>query len=153
MGDGTSLATIETWKILSGLLSQIDSLGWSDSECLSWLRENAQAMQSGSPIGRVKSEKRNAEEAPGSKRKTKRIRLVHGLDDTGMDTTDGEDGSTAAGPMDDDGDGSDWDVDDSDCSSDTSRDDDDKDGGGNLTALFQELTERAASKKASCSTT
>lgn len=31
----TSLANVETWKLLGGLLSQIDSLGWSDSECLS----------------------------------------------------------------------------------------------------------------------
>lgn len=54
--------------------------------------------------------------------------------------------------MDDDDDGSDWDVDDGDCSSDTSRDDD-KGSNGDLATLFQELRERAVSKKASCSTT
>ena len=64
-------------------------------------------MQSGPLIGRVKSGKRIAEEAPGSEEKIKRPRLVHGLDDTGLDTTVSKDGSTAAGPMDDDGDGSD----------------------------------------------
>ena len=83
----------------------------------------------------MKSGKRITEESPGSEKKTKRLRLSYGLDDTGLDTTDSEDSSTAADSIDNDDDGSDWDVDDSDYSLDTSRDDD-KGGNRNLATLF-----------------
>jgi len=152
--DDTGLADIETWKLLGSLLSHVNSLGWSDSECLSWLRENVQAIQSGSPTGWVtKSGKRSAEE--GLEKKIKRPKLAHALDDIDPDTTADKDGIMAAGDMDggddgimdDDDVGSDWDADNSDCSSDTSGDDNKDDE--TLAAFFQELKERTASKMAS----
>lgn len=143
-------ANIEAWKLLGGLLSKIGSQGWSDSECLSWMRETVQAMQSGSPAGRAtKSEnKRSATETLGLER-VKRPRIIRGLHDTDADTAVDEDGRMAAGDMDDDDDDSDWDAgDDSDCFSDTSCDDD-KEDRETLATIFETLKERAASKMAS----
>lgn len=109
-------------------------------------------MQNGLLMGCVKSRKHNAKEAPGLE-KIKRLKLVHSHNNTGQDTNVSENGSTAAGPMINYGDSSDWDVDDSNCSLDISCNNDDNDGDGNLATFFQELKEQTASKKASCSTT
>ena len=145
----TDLANVEAWKLLGGLLSQVGSRGWSDSECLSWLREKTQAMQDGSLTGPVaEKDKRGAPEARESER-IKRRRLG-GLDGTDAERVVGEDGRMAAGDTsdDDDEDGSNWGAsDDSDCSSDTGDDDDEEDH-QTLRAVFQVLQRRGASNMA-----
>lgn len=148
MGGDTGLANIETWKLLGSLLSRVDSLGWSDSECLNWMRENIQAMQNRSPMGHAsKNEKKRSAEETSGLEKTKRPRLVHERNDADVDAAVGEDDGTAAGDMDDNDDGSDWDAgDNSDCSSDTGCDSDEDDNRG-LATIFQELKERAASRR------
>jgi hypothetical protein len=150
----TDPANVEAWKLLGVLLSQIDSQGWSERECLRWMRGKVQAMQDGSPTGRVtkKETKRGAPEALGSER-IKRPRHVRGLDDTGAEIVVGEDDSRTASDTIEDDDGSDWGTgDDGDCSSDTSADGDEEDP-ETLATVFQALQGPAASKMAPCAAT
>jgi hypothetical protein len=144
----TGLANIKPWKLLGGLLSQIDSLGWSDSECLSWIRQKAEAIQSGSGCMANNGNKRRATETLGLDG-IKRPRLVFGRNDTDADTAVGADGSTATSDTDgDDDDGSDWGAsDDSDCFSVTGCDDENGDR-ETLATVFETLKKRAAMKMA-----
>jgi hypothetical protein len=143
----TDLANIEAWKLLGGLLSQIDSLGWSDNECLSWIRRNSEAIQNRSDCMTMNGNKRRAMEPLGLEG-TKRPRLVLGLNHMDADTAVGADGSTATGDMDGDDDSSDWGAsDDSDCFSVTSCDDENGDR-ETLATVFETLKERAARKMA-----
>ncbi|KAK4113066.1 hypothetical protein N656DRAFT_797608 [Canariomyces notabilis] len=101
----------------------------------------------------MKKENKHSAAETLSLERIKRPKLVRGLDDTDADTAVDEDGSMAAGDMDDDDDDSDWDAGDkSDCSSDAGCDDD-KDDHETLATIFQDLKERAASKRASRATT
>ncbi|TPX15366.1 uncharacterized protein E0L32_004643 [Thyridium curvatum] len=150
----TGIGAKEAWVLLSDVLSRADSLGWSDSECLSWMRTNAQAAQRGLLKGDTmwNGGKRGAEETLGLAR-PKRPRLVHGLDgtnaDVGVDDTD----RIAAGDMDDEDDDSDWDAGDDGDSASDSNSDDDRDDHGGLTVMLQPLKERAIMRMVSRAST